>query len=131
MWFGVLISCIILVGNVLTVHCKSVGVMIKTYFFHWIITEYISRVACWKWKNLSLKSATSFLTKSNRISLETSWLLKFEIWRISVCIHCNFSRYLDQVSNRNYQPLLFFNFLTRYNVWISTTDIPLAEEVGF
>ena len=46
--------------------------------------------------NLSLNSASSFLTKSDRIFLETSWLLKFEIWRVSVSINCNFSRYLHQ-----------------------------------
>ena len=67
----------------------------------------ISRVAYWKWKSISLNSATSFLTKSDRISLETSWLLKFEIWHVSVNINCNICRYLNQVSHRNNQPLLF------------------------
>ena len=67
----------------------------------------ISRVAYWKWKSISLNSATSFLTKSDRISLETSWLLKFEIWHVSVNINCNICRYLNQVSHRNNQPLPF------------------------
>ena len=84
----------------------------------------MSRVAYWKWKNLSLNSATFFLTKSDRISLETSWL-KFEIWRVSVSINCNFFRYLNQVSHRNNQPLPFFNFLTWYEVWYLSSDIPL------
>ena len=65
----------------------------------------ISRFAYWKWENLSLNSPTSFLTKSDRISLETSWLLKFEIWRVSVSINCNFSRYLHQLSHTNNQPI--------------------------
>ena len=85
----------------------------------------ISRFAYWKWENLSLNSPTSFLTKSDRISLETSWLLKFEIWRVSVSINCNFFRYLNQVSHRNNQPLPFFNFLTWYEVWYLSSDIPL------
>ena len=55
--------------------------------------------------NLSLNSASSFLTKSDRIFLETSWLLKFEIWRVSVSINCNFSRYLHQLSHTNNQPI--------------------------
>ena len=38
--------------------------------------------------------------------LETSWL-KFEIWHVSVSINCNFFRYLNQLSNRNNQPLSF------------------------
>ena len=29
MWFGVLISCIILMGGVFTIHCKSVGAYLK------------------------------------------------------------------------------------------------------
>ena len=82
----------------------------------------MSRVAYWKWKNLSLNSATFFLTKSDRISLETSWL-KFEIWRVSVSINCNFFRYLNQVSHRNNQPLPFFNFLTWYEAWYLSSDI--------
>ena len=72
----------------------------------------IPQVAYWKSKNLSLNSATFFLTKSYWISLETSWLLKFEIWCVSISINCNFSWYLNQVSHRNNQPLPFFNFLT-------------------
>ena len=85
----------------------------------------ISRFAYWKWENLSLNSPTSFLTKSDRISLETSWLLKFEILRVSVSINFNISRHLDQVSHRNNQLLPFFNFLTWYEVWYPSSDIPL------
>ena len=67
----------------------------------------------------------------DRISLETSCLLKFEIWLVSVCINCNYSRHLGQVS--------FFNFLTWYEVCYPSLDIPLrismniplAEEVDF
>ena len=77
---------------------------------------HISRVAYWRWKNLSLSLATLSLTKSDRISLETLWL-KFEIWRVAVSINCNFFRYLNQVSHRNNQSLPFFNFLTWYEVW--------------
>ena len=67
-----------------------------------------------------------FLTKSERISLETSWLLKFEIWRFSVSINYNCFRYLNQVSHRNNQPLPFFNILTCYEVWYLSSDIPLS-----
>ena len=49
----------------------------------------------------TLNSATFFLSKSDTISLETSWLLRFEIWSISVSINCNFFRYVNQVSHRN------------------------------
>ena len=90
----------------------------------------MSRVAYWKWKNLSLNSTTFFLTKSDRISLETSWLLRFEIWCVSVSINCNFFRYLNQVSHRNNQPLPFFNFLTWYEVWYLSSDIPLWISVN-
>ena len=76
-------------------------------------------------ENLSLNSAKFDLTKSDRISLETSWFLKFEIWRVAVTISCNFFRYLSQVSHRNNQPLSFFNFLTWYEVWHLSSDIPL------
>ena len=79
----------------------------------------------------SLNSAPSFLTKCDRISLETSWLLRFEIWRISVNISCIFSRYLDQVWHRNNQSLSFFNFLTWYEVWYPSSNISLVEEVNF
>ena len=83
-------------------------------------------------------SATFFLTKSDRISLETSWL-KLEIWRVSVSINRNFFRCLNQVSHRNNQPLPVFNFLTWYEVWYLpsciplriSTNIPLAEQVDF
>ena len=87
----------------------------------------------------TFNSATFFLTKSDRISLETSWLLKFDISRVSVSINCNFFRYLREVSHRNNQPLPFFNFLTWYEVWYFSSDIPLristniplAEQVDF
>ena len=99
----------------------------------------ISRVVYWKSENLSLNSAISFLTRSHRISLETYQLLKFEILRVSISINCNFSKYINQVSHRNNQPLPFFNFLTWYEVWYPSSDIPLristnihlAEEVDF
>ena len=84
----------------------------------------ISGVPYCKWENLSLNSAKCFLIKFDRTSLETSWLLKFEIWRISKSINCNFSRYLDQFSHRNNQPLLFFNFLTWYEYWDTSSHIP-------
>ena len=88
---------------------------------------------------LTLNSATSFLTKSDRISSETSCFLKFEIWIVSLSINCNFSRHLDQVSHRNNQPLPFFNFLIWYGVWYPSLNIrlwismniSLAEEVEF
>ena len=73
----------------------------------------------------TLNSATFFLTKSDRISLETSWLLKFEIRRVSVIINCNFFRYVKQVSHRNNQSFRFFKFLTWYDVWYLSSDIPL------
>ena len=75
-------------------------------------------------EKLITKLDTFFLTKSDRISLETSWF-KFEIWRVSVRMNCNFFRYLNQVSHRNNQPLPFFNFLTWYEVWYLSSDIPL------
>ena len=52
----------------------------------------------------TLNSATFFLTKSGRISLEASWRLKFEISRVSVSTNCNFFIYVNQVSHRNNQP---------------------------
>ena len=73
----------------------------------------------------TLNSATFFLTKSDRISLETSWLLKFEISRVSVSINCNFFRYVNQLSHRNNQPFPFLKFLTWYEVWHLSSDIPL------
>ena len=86
---------------------------------------------------LSINSATFFLTKSGRISLETSWLLKFEICHICIGINCNFFRYLNQVSHRKNQPLPFFSFLAWYEVWYLspnippwiTTNIPLPEQI--
>ena len=95
--------------------------------------------AYWKWKNLSLNSAIFFLTKSDRISLETSWVLKFEIWRVSVSINCNFLRLLNQVSHRNNQLLPFLKFLTWYEAWYLSSDItlwistnlPLTDQVIF
>ena len=103
------------------------GCWLKTNFsIEWLFNTplNISTVVHWKWKNLSLTSATFFLTKSDRISFETHWL-KFKIWRVSVSINCNFFRYLNQVSHRNNQPLPFFNFLTWYEVWYFSSDIPL------
>ena len=61
----------------------------------------------------TLNSATFFLTKYDRISLETSWLL------------CNFFRYVNQVSRRNNQPFPFFKLLTWHEVWYLSSDIPL------
>ena len=61
----------------------------------------------------TLNSAIFFLTKSDRVSLETSWLL------------CNFFRYVNQVSRRNSQLFPFFKFLTWYEVWYLSSDIPL------
>ena len=57
-------------------------------------------------EKLITKPGNIFLTKSDRIFLETSWFLKFEIWRVSLIINCNF-RYLNQVSHRNNQPKPF------------------------
>ena len=130
MWFGVLISCTILMGDAYEIHCNSVGVD-KLYL--WIITEYSLKdfQKCILQSFPNANSATCFLTKSYRISIETSWFLKFKVWHISVCINCNFSRHLDQMSHRDNQPLLFVNLFTWYEVWICTTDIPLAEEVYF
>ena len=48
----------------------------------------------------ALNSATFFLTKYDRIYLETSWLLKFEISGVSVSINCNFFRYVNQVPHK-------------------------------
>ena len=73
----------------------------------------------------TLNSATFFLTKSDRVSLETSWLRKFEIRCVSVSINCNFFSYVNQVSHRNNQPFPFFKFLTWYEVWYLSSDIPL------
>ena len=111
MWFGVLIGCIILMGDVFTIHCKSVGVDEKNVVLalnNYLMPPY-TFPELHTGNRKTLNSATFFLTKSDRISLETSWL-KFEIWRVSVSINCNFFRYLNQVSHRNNQPLPFFNF---------------------
>ena len=130
MWFGVLISCIILMGDVFAKHCKSVVVDLKKCNFtsEWLFNApwHISWVAYWKWKNLSLNSTAFFLTKSDRISLETSWFLKFEFWCVSHRINWNFFRCLNQVSHRNNQPLPFFNFLTWYEVWYLSSDILIS-----
>ena len=126
MWFGVLIGCIILMGDVFTIHCKSVGVDEKNVVLalnNYLMPPY-TFPELHTGNRKTLNSATFFLTKSDRISLETSWL-KFEIWRVSVSINCNFFRYLNQVSHRNNQPLPFFNFLTWYEVWYLSSDIPL------
>ena len=72
----------------------------------------------------TLNSATFFLTKSDSVSLETSWLRKFEIRCVSVSINCNFFSYVNQVSHRNNQPFPFFKFLTWYEVWYLSSDIP-------
>ena len=60
-------------------------------------------------------------------------ILVSQIWNSTrFCTHsCNFSRSLDQVSHRNNQPLLFFNFLAWYEVGTWTTDIPMADKVDF
>ena len=129
MWFGVLIRCIILMGDFFRIHCNSAGVDKKGNFsfeYLWNALWSISKVSY-----LPSNSATSFLIEFDGNSLETSSLLKFELWRVSVSINCNFSRYLDQVSHSNNQPLPFFNFLTWYEVWICTMDIPLTEEIDF
>ena len=73
----------------------------------------------------TLNSATFFLTKCDRISLRTSWFLTFEMWRVPVSINCNFFRCVNQVPHRNSQPLPFFNFLTWYEVFYLSSDIPL------
>ena len=129
MWFGVLISCIILMGDVFTIHCKSVGVDEKNVVLalnNYLMPPY-TFPELHTGNRKTLNSATFFLTKSDRISLETSWLLKFEIWRVSISINCNFFRYFNQVSHKNNQPLPFFNFLTWYEVWNLSSNISLYE----
>ena len=78
----------------------------------------------------TLNSATFFLNKSDRISLEISWLLKFDIWRVSISINCNFFRYVNQVSHRNNQSFPFFKFLTWYEVCYLSSDIPLPTSTN-
>ena len=110
MWFGVLIGCIILMGDVFTIHCKSVGVDEKNVVLalnNYLMPPY-TFPELHTANGRTLNSAAFFPTKSDRISLETSWLLKFEIWRISASINCNFCRYVNQVSHRNNQPFQFY-----------------------
>ena len=76
-------------------------------------------------EKLIAKLRNIFLARSDKISLETSCLLKFEILGVSVRINCNFFSYLNLMSHRNNQPLPFFNFLTWYKVWYFSFDIPL------
>ena len=121
MWFGVLISC--------TDGRRFYNTLQNNASLH------ISQVHTGNGKTLNL--ATFFLTKSDRISSETPWLFKFEIWCVSVGINCNFFRYVNQVSHRNNQPFPFFKFLTWYEVWYLSSDIrlpistniPLTEKV--
>ena len=80
MWFGVLIGCIILMGDVFTIHRESVGVDEKNVVLalnNYLMPPY-TFPELHTGNRKTLNSATFFLTKSDRISLETSWL-KFEI----------------------------------------------------
>ena len=68
-------------GDVFTIHCKSVGVDEKNVALalnNYLMPPY-TFPELHTGNRKTLNSATFFLTKSDRISLETSWLLKFEI----------------------------------------------------
>ena len=81
MWVGVLISCIILMGDGFTIHCKGAGSDQKNVIL--VLNNYLmlpyTFAEVHTGNGKTLNSATFFLSKSDRISLETSWLLKFEI----------------------------------------------------
>ena len=81
MWFDALISCIILAGDASTIQCKSVGADYKNVILplnNYLIPHY-TFPELHTGNGKTLIWATFFLTKSDRISLETSWFLKFEI----------------------------------------------------
>ena len=68
-------------GDVFTIHCKSVGADLKKVFLalnNYLMPPY-TFPELHTGNGKTLNSATFFLTKSDRISLETSWLVKFEI----------------------------------------------------
>ena len=107
MWFCVLICCIIPMGDVFTIHYKSVGADLKNVILalnNYLMPPY-TFPELHTGNGKTLNSATIIVTKSDRISLETSWLL------------CNFFKYVNQVSRRNSQLFPFFKFLTWYEVW--------------
>ena len=79
MWFGVLITCIILMGDVYI--AKKWALIKKNVILalnNYLMTPY-TFPELHNGDEKTLNSATFFLTKSDRISLETSWLVKFDI----------------------------------------------------
>ena len=68
-------------GDVFTIHCKSVGVDEKNVVLalnNYLMPPY-TFPELHTGNGKTLNSATFFLSKSDTISLETSWLLRFEI----------------------------------------------------
>ena len=120
MWFAFLISCIILMGEVFTIHCGSVGADLKkrNFSIEWLFNAplHISQAAYWKWKNILAPQVWNFMPFHKhklRFSSDISISTKCRIETIS---HWHFSTSWHGMKYGIFLPMSLYGYL-RISLW--------------